>query len=257
MAAFSSPVPDLFTKAGGGLYGKNESAFSRYPSYQKWKEAGKETIPEKLTSVKEGLLKAVNDYVPTTSPAHAIMTLSVSESCANLRAFCDFLTQTVESLESYGMSTQKAWNLGTRLGEVYFRSLHKKRSGVSQSFNTKNISRIAAAVWFAVGHTLDSMADFSNLEFKNHSVISGEYIKFMVQNNNKNEVSTFETRFSGLEDKVKAAKKEIETASKAVTTVGNKLDTLTKDCQRKYVGKEDPKYKKIDERLKAVESKVL
>ena len=101
------------------------------------------------------------------------------------------------------------------------------------------------------------MADFSNLEFKNHSVISGEYIKFMVQNNNKNEVSTFETRFSGLEDRVKAAKKEIETASKAVTTVGNKLDTLTKDCQRKYVGKEDPKYKKIDERLKAVESKVL
>ena len=257
MAAFSSPVPDLFTKAGGGLYGKNESAFSRYPSYQKWKEAGKETIPEKLTSVKEGLLKAVNDYVPTTSPAHAIMTLSVSESCANLRAFCDFLTQTVESLESYGMPTQKAWNLGTRLGEAYFRSLHKKRSGVSQSFNTKNISRIAAAVWFAVGDTLDSMADFSNLEFKNHSVISGEYIKFMVQNNNKNEVSTFETRFSGLEDKVKAAKKEIETASKAVTTVGNKLDTLTKDCQRKYVGKEDPKYKKIDERLKAVESKVL
>ena len=257
MAAFSSPVPDLFTKAGGGLYGKNESAFSRYPSYQKWKEAGKETIPEKLTSVKERLLKAVNDYVPTTSPAHAIMTLSVSEPCANLRAFCDFLTQTVESIESYGMPTQKAWNLGTRLGEAYFRSLHKKRSGVSQSFNTKNISRIAAAVWFAVGHTLDSMADFSNLEFKNHSVISGEYIKFMVQNNNKNEVSTFETRFSGLEDKVKAVKKEIETTSKAVTTVGNKLDTLTKDCQRKYVGKEDPKYKKIDERLKAVESKVL
>ena len=51
MAAFSSPVPDLFTKAGGGLYGQNESAFSRYPSYQKWKESGKETIPEKLTSV--------------------------------------------------------------------------------------------------------------------------------------------------------------------------------------------------------------
>ena len=123
MAAFSSPIPDLFTKAGGGLYGKNESAFSRYPSYQKWKESGKETIPEKLTSVKEGLLKAVTDYVPTDSPAHAIMTLSVSESCANLRAFCDFLTQTVESLESYGMPTQKAWNLGTRLGEAYFRAL--------------------------------------------------------------------------------------------------------------------------------------
>ena len=52
MAAFSSPIPDLFTKAGGGLYGKNESAFSRYPSFQKWKESGKETIPEKLTTVK-------------------------------------------------------------------------------------------------------------------------------------------------------------------------------------------------------------
>ena len=88
------------------------------------------------------------------------------------------------------MTTQKAWNLGTRLGEAYFRSLHKKRSGVSQSFNTKDITKIAAAVWFAVGHPLDSMEEFSNLEFKNHSVIAGEYIKFMVQNNNKNEAST-------------------------------------------------------------------
>ena len=163
----------------------------------------------------------------------------------------------MESLESYGMPTQKAWNLGTRLGKAYFWSLHKNRSGVSQSFDTKNISRIAAAVWFAVGHTLDEMAKFSALEFKNHSVISGEYIKFMVQNNNKNEVSTFETRFSALDDKVKAVKKDVETANKTATTVGNKLDTLTKDCQRKYVSKEDQKYKKIDDRLKALENKVL
>ena len=257
MAAFSSPVPDLFTKAGGGLYGKNESAFSRYPTFQKWKESGKETIPEKLTTVKEGLLKAVTDYVTTDSPAHAVMTLSISESCANLRSFCEFLTQTVESLESYGMTTQKAWNLGTRLGEAYFRSLHEKRSGVSQSFNTKDITKIAAAVWFAVGHTLDSMEEFSNLEFKNHSVIAGEYIKFMVQNNNKNEASTFETKFTALEDKVKAAKKDVETATKAITTVGNKVDTLGKECQRKFLGKDDQKIKKLEDHVKTLESKVL
>ena len=101
------------------------------------------------------------------------------------------------------------------------------------------------------------MAEFSNLEFKNHSVISGEYIKFMVQNNNKNEASTFETRFTGLEDKLKAAKKEIEASSKSITTVGNKVDTLGKECQRKYVCKDDQKYKKIEDRLKTLEGKVL
>ena len=128
---------------------------------------------------------------------------------------------------------------------------------MSQSFNTKNISKIAAAVWFGVGHTLDVMAEFSNLEFKNHSVISGEYIKFMVQNNNKNEVTTFETRFTGLEDKLKATKKDVDASTKAVATVGNKVDTLSKECQRKYLAKEDPKYKKIEDRLKTLESKVL
>ena len=78
----------------------------------------------------------------------------------------------------------------------------------------------------------------------------------MVQNNNKNEASTFETKFNALEEKVRGAKKEVEAAAKSITTIGNKIDTLSKDCQRKYLSKDDPKYKKLDERLKAVESKL-
>ena len=79
----------------------------------------------------------------------------------------------------------------------------------------------------------------------------------MVQNNNKNEASTFETRFTALEEKVKSNKKDVEAATKSITTVGNKVDTFSKDCQRKYLSKDDPKYKKIEDRLKVLESKML
>ena len=79
----------------------------------------------------------------------------------------------------------------------------------------------------------------------------------MVQNHNKNEASTFETRFTALEEKVKSNKKDVEAATKSITTVGNKVDTFSKDCQRKYLSKDDPKYKKIEDRLKVLESKML
>ena len=79
----------------------------------------------------------------------------------------------------------------------------------------------------------------------------------MVQNNNKNEASTFETRFTVLEDKVKNTKKDVENASKSITTVGNKVDTLSKECQCKFLNKDDQKVKKIEDRLKTLENKVL
>ena len=113
LVAFSSPVPDLFTQSGCGIYGCKECASSHFPKFFSWKEAGKEAIPHSIPVVKEGLINAINDFILSSSPVHKIMLLSMTESSSNLQALCEFLTSSTESLESFGLPTDQAWNLTT------------------------------------------------------------------------------------------------------------------------------------------------
>jgi hypothetical protein len=228
LSAFSSPIPELFTDAGHGIYGKNESAFSKYTTFKKWKE-GVEIIKETITVVKEGLTKAIEGYISPASPAHSVMVLSVTEACSNLKDFCEWMTSTSESLETYGMSATQSWYLTTRLGEAYFRSLNRVRSGVSDSFETANQINMAGTVWYAVTRTLDIMEEFSSQDFKNHPSIAGEYIKFMVQNTNRDTASTFDEKFKTLEQQGKDAKKEAASALKAVSAASSRSEVAVKE----------------------------
>ena len=52
------------------------------------------------------------------------------------------------------------------------------------------------------------MEEFMLKDFKNHSSINGEFIKFMVQNNNSDEVSTYRTELACVEQKTNIIKLE-------------------------------------------------
>jgi hypothetical protein len=188
--------------------------------------------------VKAGLVKAVDDYVASSSPVHAKMMLSITESCANLMAFCEFISTSTESLETYGLPEKEAYNLTTRLGEAYFRACSNVRSGVYESFNANDRKSLAATVWFSVAQTLDIMDEFLKLDFKNHPTILGEYIKFIVQNTRNGEANTYDTKFVELE-------KRIKDAEKGVTTIANKIDLAGRaaatDAKKGMATKEDLK----------------
>ena len=92
---------------------------------------------------------------------------------------------------SLGLKDESAWNLATNLGECVFRTLNEVRSGVSNSFDLKHPKALATTVSLTVVRTHDAIALFMVKDFKNHSAISGKHIKFVVQNNNSEELSTY------------------------------------------------------------------
>ena len=55
-------------------------------------------------------------------------------------------------------------------------------------------------------------------DFKNHPSISGEYIKFMCQNNNSDDVSTYKQQMCCMENKMKTMQKEIDAKYKYFET---------------------------------------
>ena len=228
LVAFSSAIPDLFSEAGSGTYGKAESALLKYKTWKDWKEKGKENIQNKLAIVKTGLNEAVSSYRASDTPPHAAMLLSISESCGNLHNACDFISSSTESLEAYGMKTNRAYCLSTRLLEAYFQELSKVQAGVSDSFVTKDQNRLAATVWYSVSRTLDVMQEFQAVEFKGHTAISSEYIKFMVQNAPSSDTSSFSTKVKELEKSIAANKKSVDSALKASSTASSKADSAVK-----------------------------
>jgi hypothetical protein len=97
LVAFSSPVPDLFTEPGRGSYGRNESAFSRYPTVKKWRELGHDKNIELLPSNKSGMLRGVEDLVVPGDP-RTVIVLAITEYVASPESFCAYLPSTHKSL---------------------------------------------------------------------------------------------------------------------------------------------------------------
>ena len=82
LLAFSAPIPSLLTEPGAGIRGRDDSSFSKFPTFKKWEEKGKDMIVSTVEHVKTGLEKGVDDHIPSSSPAYAVMKLSISESTA-------------------------------------------------------------------------------------------------------------------------------------------------------------------------------
>ena len=232
LLAFSAPAPSLFTDPGSGFFGREESAFSKFKTWKTWKENGKELIQEKVAIVKIGLMEAVKSYVDKESPAHPKMMLSIVESCSALHALCDFVSSETESLEGFGMPMDKAFRLTTRLLTAFFFKCSQARVGVLDSFGTMDLVNLAATVWFGVAKTLDITSDFAKYEYKNHPEIAGEYIKFIVQNTNSSEVSTFKATTDSLEKSLKATEKKVDSALKAASTSSSKATAIEKDLAK-------------------------
>ena len=102
-------------------------------------------------------------------------------------------------------------------------------------------------IWLTVGKTHDAMHEFMMKDFKNHSSINGEYIKFMCQNNNSDEISTYKTDLANLETKTNTMKTDLnvkiknvsvvaDSSSKISVNLGNKVKLL-EEASKKYATK--------------------
>ena len=185
-----------------------------------------------MAIVKTGLMEAVKSYVDKDSPAHAIMMLSIVDSCAALHAQCVFLTTKKELLEGFGIPMDKAFRLTTWLYTAFFFKCSQAHIGVSDSFGTMDPINLAATVWFGVAKTLDITSNFAQYEYKNHPDIAGEYIKFIVQNSSSGGVSTFKATTVSLQQSVKATDKRVDSALKAASTASSKTGDMARELAK-------------------------
>ena len=248
ICAYASPVPGLFSEIGHGTCAANEPAFSKFKTFKKWKDS-QETLKRAMTSVKAGMIRSIDGDVPINSTAHTAMRLSVAESYSTMLAFMNYLTDTQEDLENSGLPTAKAWLLTTRLGDVFFRTMGQARTGIAHMLDTTDVEKLSGLIWCSVGQTHDVMKEFVDLEFKGHPAISGAHIKFFVQNNNRDEASTFSDKCKELEDKLKQANKEIVTAKQTADNAHNLAKNLTAGKGKSLLDDME----KIKKRVKAVE----
>ena len=241
LSAFQSPIPDLFTDGKAGLYGKNESAFPRFPKSKDWKTKI-DRISTSINTVCHGLNTQIDMHISPHSDVNRLFKLAISLSSAFLQKFITWLTKSYEEAIEAGFKDEKAWCLTTKLGECVFRTIYEVRSGVSNSF-TNEPKQMASVIWLTVGRTHDSMEDFMVKDFKNHSSINGEFIKFMVQNNNSDEVSTYRTELACVEQKMNNIKLEqngkikgltdkFESTSKIAVNASNKAKTVEETLKK-------------------------
>lgn len=95
VVALASPFPGLFSIAGRGYFGWDDSAFFMFKMWKDWEEKGKDNIPSEAVKVRIGLLQQINGRYQISSQLqssqssrelHRISKLSVIESAANLFA---------------------------------------------------------------------------------------------------------------------------------------------------------------------------
>eukprot|EP00980_Cylindrotheca_fusiformis_P004413 scaffold937_cov181-Cylindrotheca_fusiformis.AAC.4 len=188
-----------------------------------------------------GTREQLNAKFPQVNRVRALYDLALSESALCLSNLLQFIEQQIAELEAFGMTKSRAYALGTKLGDAFFRECHKVRASVSDDLEAKNSRQVATALWFAVSKTLDVMMSFK-ASFSEHPAIAGEYLKFIVQNTVRDQseldlasrLDTYDSKLRELE-KTKStatdAKKVAEAAKKLVDTHATKIATAAKEAK--------------------------
>eukprot|EP00980_Cylindrotheca_fusiformis_P014332 scaffold3825_cov131-Cylindrotheca_fusiformis.AAC.5 len=245
LVAFQSPIPELFNdpSKSGDVWtqsAKDRSCFSRFKTHDEW-TSGQIMIREKMGRVLTGTREQLNAKFPQTSRVKALYELSLSESALCLGNLLQFIDQQISELKNFGMTTARAYALGTKLGDAFFRECHKVRASVSDDLEAKNSRQVATALWFAVLKTLDVMMSFK-ASFNEHPAIASEYLKFIVQNTVREQsetdltdrMDTYDAKLRELE-KTKStatdAKKLADTAKKMADTHASKIANAAKDAK--------------------------
>ena len=107
---------------------------------------------------------------------------------------------------------------------------------------------MASVIWLTDGITHDAMEEFMFKDFKNYSSISGEFIKFMVQNNNSDEVSTYRTELACVKQKMNSIKLE---QSNNIRELNGKFESMSKIAVNA-----SKKAKAVEETVKKMQSLV-
>ena len=248
ITSFGSAIPDLFNDATKPTPNSKESCFNCFKTYKEWDE-NVDIMLSHLRTAKDGLSSAISSTIPASNHIYNTYELSVEKSSAYLRGAINTIVHNTKSLSDLGLPQQRAYVLATHLQSAAFHELFKSRVGVAYLFNTSDMPTISALVWYHNGLTLDRQAKFLADDFKGDAVISSEYVKFMVENNNSEDVSTFQDQVTNLKKKINECNASAESAKKAASNASSKADIVTTLKLRVE------KLIKLEDRVRSLENK--
>jgi len=150
----------------------------------------------------------------------------VSNTVAHLTSFLAFIDNSVNWWKAHGMDVSGAFTLAIRLDAAFFHEVHQvARAGVSSGFQTQNRAHLASQVWWGVCCTQDVTKEFVDKGFQNHGVISGEYIRFVVESSQAKS-PTYDACLKIVAAEVKTALKEAKEAKTASSSALSKANTV-------------------------------
>ena len=124
---------------------------------------------------------------------------SATKSCTHLREKIELIITNTQLLMDSVLPKQRAYILPTRLMAAAFHHLFKDHVRVAYQFNIKDMVFIAGLFWFHVSFAIDKQEKSLEKNYKGDTVISIEYVKSMVKDNNYKEINVFQEQVTALE----------------------------------------------------------
>jgi hypothetical protein len=239
VSSFNHQVPKLLTEFTGYVsVNKDESYFNQMKAHKEWAEPQtgfRDRLKLNFLTFEAGHIQLLTNNTKPSSALQAAASLSRTYALAWIEAFINFIDDTYDELTRAKFSSARGWSLITRLATRILIDVAGPRNGVKHNFITGRNDIIGKQIFWAIIRSQDIMARYKNAGFKNDSLVSSEYVKFLIMNTGMESIDQLEKKQGSLEEKVHTLGKEFKVrkakssnASNGASMAKRVVDALSK-----------------------------
>ncbi len=228
LAAIRSAIPAVFGE-GKPPTGEDRSAFHALHTFNDWKDANgrdgfiNEFVGYKLQA-RDGIRMEAETRLEPGSAAAMLASTCLTKSENFSDAFIKFLTTTYEELtQASGFPKKRAWALTTSLGKRICQEVHKESGALARSLivskDEKERDQLCTMLVWATLREHMVMEDYIQKDFKDHTSVASEYVKFLATNSGLETVASLQSR-------VDVFDKDLATMKKSLSMMGNTVDGI-------------------------------
>ncbi len=235
MTSFDAKTPKYFSRSQGHRVLKlDASYFDTIVSHAEWSDVGtgfKMRLQEALAEFQESHASFIDQGVEIGSKVHVLAHGALTESCAWIIGFIQFIDEYYRELSKAKFGPMKAWHVTTRLAKRILDEVGTPRYGVQGSFQVGDSTQICQQIFWAVLKSHDVMTSYKRLNFKNHPSIATELVKFLAINTSFEAIERVTSKVADLEKEAVEYKKQIAAAVKSAASAANKADEAKKQLE--------------------------
>ena len=230
MTSFEVSSPRFLTASGAHhVLGNKASYFSYIKTYDNWEEPNngfKLRLKTELEAFRAHHTETITNSLAPSHPLHNLALASLTESVNWVYGLLNYIDQTYSQYSTGKFGPEKSWHITTKLAVALMVDIATPRQGVSNSFEAGKPKQIASVIFYSVLRSLDKMIAIKKLDYKNAPAVNTELVKFLSLNTSFEAVDKLVISDKLLNSDIMELKKGMAVQTKALSTVGNKLDTL-------------------------------